>query len=224
MTAKEAGDVLARNAVFAVLSPQRRKMLVQMGGLIQLSKGSKLFKRGEHADCAYAILSGEIEITAEGPDGRSVFLARLAAGTVVGEMGVLDGVPRAADAHATRRTELWKIDAGIVHKALEEEPGAALALLGVLARRIRDTDLLVERNASMDLGKRLARTLLEEGANGRIIYNQSDLAHLVSATREAVNRKLSQWRKENWVEINQTGLHILDRHALLALCKRKTPL
>jgi hypothetical protein len=76
----------------------------------------------------------------------------------------------------------------------------------------------------MDLGKRLARLLLEEGANGRIIYNQSDLAHLVGATREAVNRKLAKWRKEKWVELNHTGLHVLDRPALLALCKRKAAL
>jgi CRP-like cAMP-binding protein len=74
------------------------------------------------------------------------------------------------------------------------------------------------------LGKRLARLLLEEGANGRIIYNQSDLAHLVGATREAVNRKLARWRKEKWVELNHTGLHVLDRPALLALCKRKAAL
>ena len=224
MTAKEAGDTLAKNAVFAVLSPARRKMLVQNGASVQMSKGDRLFARGDAANAAYAIISGEIEVTIEGPDGRSVYIARLGAGTVVGEMGVLDGVPRSADAHATRKTELWRVDAKLVHDALTEEPGSALALLGVFARRIRDTDALVERNSSMDLGKRLARLLLEEGANGKIIYNQSDLAHLVGATREAVNRKLAKWRKDKFVELNHTGLHSLDRAALLSLCKRKTAL
>ncbi|HEY8950554.1 MAG TPA: Crp/Fnr family transcriptional regulator [Rhizomicrobium sp.] len=224
MTAKEAGDTLARNAVFAVLSPARRKMLVQNGASVQLSKGDRLFARGDAANAAYAIISGEVEVTIEGPDGRSVFIARLGAGTVVGEMGVLDGVPRSADAHATRKTELWRVDGKLVHDALKEEPDSALALLGVFARRIRDTDALVERNSSMDLGKRLARLLLEEGASGKIIYNQSDLAHLVGATREAVNRKLAKWRKDKFVELNHTGLHILDRAALLSLCKRKTAL
>lgn len=224
MTAKEAGDTLARNAVFAVLSPARRKLLVQSGVSVQLARGDKLFARGDMADAAYAIVSGEVEVTIEGPDGRSVFIARLGAGTVVGEMGILDGVPRSADAHATRKTELWRVEGKLVHDALIEEPESALALLGLFARRIRDTDSLVERNSSMDLGKRLARLLLEEGANGRIIYNQSDLAHLVGATREAVNRKLAKWRKEKWVELNHTGLHVLDRPALLALCKRKAAL
>ncbi|HEX2593427.1 MAG TPA: helix-turn-helix domain-containing protein, partial [Rhizomicrobium sp.] len=112
----------------------------------------------------------------------------------------------------------------MVTDALMAEPGAALALLGVLARRLRDTDALVERTSSMDLGKRLARLLLDESAHGRIIYSQSDMAHLISASREAVNRKLSRWRKSKWIELNHTGLHVLDRAALLALCRKKSSL
>ena len=221
MTAREVGDMLARNGVFAVLSPPRRRILAESGRPVQLSKGTRLFGRGDPADAAYAIISGELEVTIEGPDQRSVFLARLAAGTVVGEMGVLDGVARSTDVIATRKTELWRIERKLVIAALTEEPGSALALLAVLARRLRDTDALVDRNASMDLGKRLARLLLEESAHGKIIYNQSDLAHLVGATREAVNRKLARWRKSNWVELNHTGLHVLDRPALMSVCKRK---
>ena len=221
MTSKIASDMLARNPVFSVLSPARRRALAEAGRSMQIARGTRLFNRGDLADSAYTIISGELEVTIEGPDGRAVFIARLGNGDVVGELGVLDGVPRSTDATATRKTELWRVDRAHVLDALYNEPGAALALLSVLARRIRDTDALVDRNASMDMGKRLARLLLEESAHGRVIYNQSDLAHLIGATREAVNRKLSRWRKENWVELNHTGLHVLDRPALLALCKRK---
>jgi CRP-like cAMP-binding protein len=221
MSTKVVGDTLARNAVFSVLSPSRRKLLADSGQSVQLGKGDELFKRGDPSDAAYAIIVGEVEVTVDGLDGRSVFLARLSAGTVIGEMGILDGAPRSADAHATRRTELWRIERKFVTDALMAEPGAALALLGLMARRIRDTDALVERTSSMDLGKRLARLLLDESTHGRIIYNQSDMAHLIGASREAVNRKLARWRKANWIELNHTGLHVLDRPALLALCKRK---
>jgi len=221
MTSKIAGDMLARNPVFAVLSAARRQALAEAGRSVELARGKRLFGRGDTADAAYAIIAGELEVTIDGPDERAVFLARLGSGDVVGEMGVLDGVPRSTDATATRKTALWRIDRAHVLEALNTEPGSALALLGVLARRIRDTDSLVDRNASMDLGKRLARLLLEESTHGRIIYNQSDLAHLIGATREAVNRKLSRWRKQAWVELDHTGLRVLDRPALLALCKRK---
>jgi CRP-like cAMP-binding protein len=215
---------LARNGVFAVLSPARRRLLADSGTPIQFSKDDVVFKRGDPSDAAYAIISGEVEVTVEGLDSRSVFLAKLGAGTVLGEMGVLDGASRSADAKATRRTELWRIDRRMVMEALLAEPGAALALLALMARRLRDTDALVERNSSMDLGKRLARLLLDESMTGRIIYSQSDMAHLIGASREAVNRKLARWRKAKWIELNHTGLHVLDRAALLALCRRKAAL
>lgn len=214
-------DTLARNVVFAVLPPARRRALADGGSQVCLEKGQKLFNRGDAPDAAYAIISGEIEVSITGPDDRHVFIARLPGGTVVGEMGVLDGVSRSADAHATRKTVLWRIERSLVFEALSVETGSALALLAVMARRLRETDALVDRNASMNLGKRLARLLLEESAHGKIIYNQSDIAHLIGATREAVNRKLAEWRKANWLEINHTGLHVRDRHALLGVCRRK---
>jgi CRP-like cAMP-binding protein len=220
----KVGDILARNSVFAGLSAARRNQLADSGKSVALVRGDVVFKRGEESDAAYAIISGEVEVTVDGLDGRSVFLARLGQGTVLGEMGILDGSPRSADAAATRKTELWRIERKMVTDALMAEPSAALALLAVMARRLRDTDALVERTSSMDLGKRLARLLLDESTTGRIIYNQSDLAHLIGASREAVNRKLSRWRKAKWIELNATGLHVLDRPALLALCKRKAAL
>lgn len=217
----KVGDALARNTVFKVLSGDRRRTLAECGSYVPLERGQFLFRRGDESDAAYAIILGEVEVAVTGMDGRQVFIARLGQGTVIGEMGVLDGSTRSADVRATRRCELYRIDRSCVTDALLAEPSAALALLGLMARRLRDTDALVERTSSMDLGKRLARLLLEEGANGRIIYNQSDMAHLVGATREAVNRKLARWRKASWVELTPTGLHIRDRTALLALCKRK---
>jgi CRP-like cAMP-binding protein len=217
-------ETLARNPVFAVLSPAKRRALAERGSSVQLAKGERLFGRGDPPDAAFAIISGEIEVSIEGPDGRAVFIARLEGGTVVGEMGVLDGVVRSTDALATRKSELWRIDRDLVIEALTEESGSAVALLKIMARRLRETDALLDRNASMNLGKRLARLLLEESTHGKIIFNQSDLAHLVGATREAVNRKLAQWRKAKMLEINHTGLHVLDRPGLLAICRRKSAL
>lgn len=214
-------DMLGKNAVLGVLSPNSRQVLARNGASVELTKGSELFRRGDASDAAYAIVSGEIEVSLPGLDGRDVWIARLGVGTVVGEMGSLDGSPRSADARATRKTELWKINRNLIVNALMDEPSAALALLSVLAGRLRDTDALVERNSSMSLGKRLARLLLDETVNGgRILYNQAELAHLIGGTREAVNRKLASWRKSNWIEITATGLHVRDRSALLVLCKR----
>lgn len=217
-------DALARDAAFAPLSPARRRGLSESGTLMHLEKGQRLFGRGDKSDAAFAILTGEIEITITGLDGREVWLARLGSGSIIGEMGALDGTPRATNASATRKCELLRIDRRLITEALLAEPEAALALLGVLINRLRDTDALVERTSSMELGKRLARFLLIESVNGRIIYNQSEIAHHIGASREAVNRKLDLWRRNNWIETTHTGLHIRDRAALLALCKRHSKL
>jgi CRP-like cAMP-binding protein len=215
---------LARDAAFSALSPARRQILSESGTIVLLEKGQRLFSRGDQSDAAYAIFAGEIELSIPGLDGRDVWLARLGSGSIVGEMGALDGAPRATNAIATRKCEFLRIDRKLISEALLAEPEAALALLGVLIRRLRDTDALVERTSPMELGKRLARFLLIESLNGRILYNQSEIAHHIGASREAVNRKLERWRKDNWVELNHTGLHIRDRAALVALCKRNTKL
>jgi len=218
--AAEVGRMLGRNAVFGALSQASRQTLAGIGTSLALKKDDYLFRRGDASDAAFAIVNGEIEVKVQGLDGRDVWIARLGAGTVIGEMGVLDGAPRSADARATRRTELLKIKRADVTEVLTKEPGAALALLSLMVRRLRDTDALLERTAPMNLSKRLARFLLEEAVNDRLIYSQSDIAHLIGATREAVNRKLSSWRKSNWVELLPSGLYIRDRAALLQLCKR----
>ena len=217
-------DALARDSIFAALSAGRRQMLADSGTVLQLEKGQRLFSHGDRSDAAFAIFLGELEIAIPGLDGRIVWLARIGSGSVVGEMGALDGMPRATNATATRRCELLRIDRQLIHDALLAEPQAALAMIGVLTRRLRETDALVERTSSMELGKRLARFLLIESVNGRILYNQSEIAHHISASREAVNRKLERWRRDGWVESNHTGLHIRDRAALLSLCKRNAKL
>lgn len=215
---------LGRDSVFSNLSVGRRKLLAESGTLFHLEKGQRLFSHGDPSEAAFAILTGEIEIAIPGLDGRAVWLARIGAGSVVGEMGALDGTPRATNATATRRCELLRIERALIHDALTAEPQAAMALIGVLTRRLRETDALVERTSSMELGKRLARFLLIESIHGRVIYNQSEIAHHIGASREAVNRKLERWRREGWVEIKNTGLYIHDRAALLALCKRNAKL
>jgi len=215
---------LARDSVFGALSAARRLDLARAGTIVHLDKGQRLFGHGDRSDAAFAVFAGEIEITIPGLDGRTVWLARIGAGSIIGEMGALDGTPRVTNAHATRRCELLRIAHSLIHDALLQEPGAALALIRTLTQRIRDTDALVERTSPMELGKRLARFILLESVNGRIIYNQTELAQHIGASREAVNRKLERWRREKWIEVNHTGLHIHDRPALLALCKRNAKL
>lgn len=204
---------LARNPVFAVLPEERRLQLVASGAPARLEPGQALFRTGDQADAVYVVLSGEVDVAAPGPDGREVWLAKLGAGSLVGEMGVLDGGPRSADVCAVPRTELWRIGRRAVIDTLEAEPSAALELMAMMARRLRMTDMLLQETALMDLGGRLARLLLEaQGAT--VALSQGEMARLIGASRERVNRKLAGWRAKGWIEVGAYGVKVLDRLAL----------
>jgi len=206
---------LARNPVFAVLSQECRARLATSGALVSLDAGAPLFITGDTADAAYVVLLGEVEIVAPAEDGRDVWLAVLGPGELVGEMGVLDGGARSADVRAVSRAELWRLARHSVIETLRDEPSAALELLALMAQRLRVTDLLLQETALMDLGARLARLLLER-TKGAVSLSQSEMARLIGASREGVNRKLAAWRALGWVDIGPFGVKLVDRGALAA--------
>ncbi len=206
---------LARNAVFAVLSPERRSYLAGAGSLVRLEPGSPLFLAGDAADGVYVILSGEVDIAVTAEDGRDVWLAKLGPGDLVGEMGVLDGGTRSADVRAAPRSELWRIGRQVVLQTLRDEPSSALELLAMMAGRLRVTDLLLQERALLDIGARLARLLLDS-ERATISQSQGEMARLIGASRERVNRKLAAWRAAGWIDIGPYGVKLLDRAALTA--------
>ncbi len=208
-------SALARSPVFAILPEDRRRYLAGAGSAVRLEPGAPLFLAGDSSDAAYVVLSGEMDVSAPFEDGRDVWLAKLGPGALVGEMGVLDGGPRSADVHAVRRSELWRIGRSTVLQTLRDEPSSALELLAVMARRLRMTDQLLQEAVLLDLGARLARLLLEaEGA--AVSLSQSEMARLIGASRERVNRKLANWRADGLIDIGAFGVKILDRAALSA--------
>ena len=211
--ALDIADALARNPVFAVLSEARRRLLATSGMSVRLEPGQALFRTGDDADAVYVVLAGELDVSVSGPDGREVWLAKLGAGAIVGEMGVLDGGARCADVCAVPNTELWRIGRRAVIETLTEEPSSGLELLAMLARRLRLTDLLLQETALMDLGARLARLFLE-APGATVALSQGEMARLIGASRERVNRKLGAWRDQGWIELGRYGVRIVDRVAL----------
>ena len=215
----EAAALLGSNSVFSVLSPVRRAQLLREGTSVALSKGMRLFSRGDAGDACFLVLSGELEVVAADRDGRDVWLASLGSGALIGEIAVLDGGPRSADVTALRRTSLFKIRRDSVLEILREEPAGALALLSLLASRLRSADARVEETALIDLPGRLARLLLKAG-EAPVTQPQGELARLIGASRERVNKTLSHWRERGWIEISRSGTRVVDRTALAALTNR----
>lgn len=193
-----------------------REALLASGTVIDLAPGARLFARGDHGDALYLVISGELEAVLTNFDGRETWLATIGPGMPVGELAVLDGRPRSADLIATRRSRLVRIGREAFLQALREEPEAAIALLSTLAFRLRATDAHVEQVNASSLPSRLSRLLLAEGSP-RTTLSQAALARRIGASRERINRTLADWRKQGWVSIDRTGIHILDETALAGL-------
>jgi CRP-like cAMP-binding protein len=204
---------MARNPVFAVLPEARRHQLAASGSPLRLDPGAALFRVGDEADAMYVILAGQVEVAVPGQDGRDVWLAKIGAGSLVGEMGVLDGGPRSADVRAGPRTELWRISRRAVMEILSVEPSSGLALLAMMTHRLRMADALLQERSLLDLGGRLARLLLE--SQGAVVaLSQGEMARLIGASRERVNRKLAAWRSAGWIDVGPYGVKLLDRQGL----------
>jgi CRP-like cAMP-binding protein len=199
--------------MLAVLPEERLRALVAAGSAVRLEPGAQLFQEGDGADAVFVVISGEMDVGVTGEDGRDVWLARLGPGALIGEMGVLDGGPRSADVHAVRRSVLWRIGRGHVLHMLREEPSSALELLAMMAARLRTADVLVRETALLGLGGRLARLLLES-ESAAVTLSQGEMARLIGASRERVNRKLAAWRADGWVEVGTFGVKVVNRRAL----------
>lgn len=205
-------EQLGRNPVFGALSLDMRRSLAGSGTMIRLTHGTRLFSAGDPGDAAYLVLSGELEVSLSRADGRDTWLARLRPGAVTGELAVLDGGHRSADVTATRTSQLLRLGRESMTAALNAEPQAALRLLALLVERLRSVNGLVEAASLLDVGARLARLLL--AGERRDTRSQSELARVISATRESVNRKLSAWRASGWVDIDASGIEVRDHAAL----------
>jgi len=211
----EWSAALARGAVFSALSHEGRARLAARGSVTTLAVGARLCAAGEAADAAYLVLAGELDISLTNAEGAVVWLARVGTGEVVGDMALLDGGPRSADITAARNTRLLRLGREAVLDALKSEPAAALDLLARLAGRLRGANGRLDDFATLDLGARLARLLLE-APGGVTARSQSELATLVGGARESVNRKLGQWRRAGLVSTGVFGVRVLSPERLRA--------
>lgn len=212
---------LSRSSVFGVLEETALARLAATGAVSDLAAGTILAQKGDPGDCAWLILRGEIEVRAMSAGGRHTRLAVLSAGDVAGEMSAIDGGARSADMAATRNTRLLRLSRNALLAALADNPQAAVALVVLLSARIRALDAEMEARQVLDLGGRLARALMQQAtAEGLVSATQGALAHLIGASREKVNRKLSDWARDGIVRVEPGGVRIASAPRLEALADR----
>jgi CRP-like cAMP-binding protein len=213
-------DMLANTSLFRDLAPEVIDRIAGLASTRSLSADQILFSKGDPGDALYGVLDGEIRISAGSPGGKEVILNAIHAGEFFGEIALLDGQPRTADATAVVDCELVRIPRADFIRYMESEPRLSTHLLELLCHRVRATSEMVEDSAFLALPARLAKRLLglagETAETGpvELRVSQQQLGQLMDSSREAINRNLQAWRREGWVELSRNRVTIVDADAL----------
>jgi len=189
------------------------------------SGGQVLFHIGDEGGSLHIIERGRVKVTIPSFSGEELILAILGAGEILGELSLFDGKPRSATVQALENTETLCLHRKDVLDLMRSRFDLVERILEVLSRRIRDTDLLLADRHFLDVTTRLARKILDLGdafgiRNGERIridmkITQKDLAAMIGATRESINKQLKVLRDQGFVRAGGGTLEILNRERLV---------
>jgi CRP/FNR family transcriptional regulator, cyclic AMP receptor protein len=215
-----------QNSLFAELSMEQVTRLAELARTHRYGKEHVIFNEGDPGTALYMIVTGRVKISQSSPDGKERTLALLGPGDVFGELALLDGGPRSADAVVAEDSELRVIPRQEFLTFVTEQPQVAMSLLMVLSQRLRHTNLLVHDAAFFDVRARLARILLElaraepkMGSGPALVcpqLTQSELASMVGVTRESINKWLRYYERSGTVTRRRGRLVVLDPQRLTA--------
>jgi CRP/FNR family transcriptional regulator len=183
-----------------------------------------VFREGESGDRLFIVIDGKVKISRAAADGRENVLAVLGATEMFGELSLFDPGPRTATVTAVTETTLASLDHDDLRPLLSERPGVAVHLLQALAQRLRRTNEAMADLVFTDVPGRVAKALLDladkfgvaESAGIRVRHDltQEELAQLVGASRETVNKALSEFAHRGWLQIEGRSVVLLDADRL----------
>jgi CRP-like cAMP-binding protein len=192
---------------------------------IRLKADEVLFLAGDAGDGCYRVEDGLLKVTMVSRAGTERILAFLGSGAIVGELSLIDGLPRSASVVAVRPAQLSFLSRAAFEEFANKNPEVYRSLLTLIATRLRETDATVAAGSFLPLRGRVACTLLElaqefghDVGAGRIVIRQkigqSDLAAMAGIARENVSRILNDWKRRKLVS-RLSGYYCLENKALL---------
>ena len=211
--------ILKMNSMFSDLSADELQRLSNLCHTHHLATGEVLFQKGDPGDALFGVRRGQIRIETGASDGSRLTLNFMGPGDLFGEVAVLDGQSRTADATASEATELFILRREDFLNFLEHEPKVAIKVIMLLCQRIRWQSERMEESVLQPLPARLARRLCALGADfgSEVHISQEQLGVCVGAGRESVNRQLQSWRKDGILDLQRGRILLQDVPRLTAI-------
>jgi CRP-like cAMP-binding protein len=229
----DAADVLRKCFLFQAADEAGRRRLAGHAHRRSYAAGENIFGFGTAGQSMIAILTGTARISRPAPRGKEVILGEMGPGEVLGEIAVLDGGERSADVTAVSKCEVLVLERRDVVPFLEANPKVCLRLLQLMCGKLRRADERMTDIGFAEVSVRLAKTILayaglnrDASTNGhqpkksRLMFTQEELAEMIGATRESVNRQLREWQKLRMVDLKDGWLCIESESMLLAIAER----
>jgi len=210
--------------LFAALDDDAASALMESMTTSHLERGEILFSEGDQGDRLYVITEGKIKLGLTSVDGRENLLAILGPGEMFGELSLFDPGPRTATATAVAQTQLIALGHADLHTFLLDRPAVAANLLAALARRLRRANGTLSDLVFTDVPGRVAKALLDlslrfgrPSEDGILVAHgltQEELAHLVGASRETVNKALADFTTRGWIKLEARAVVLTDAERL----------
>ena len=213
-------EVLKQAPLFSGLEDEAATALAGTMGTVMLNRGEVLFHEGDAEDRLYVVVSGKIKLGRSGSAGRENLLAVLGPGQMFGELSLFDPGPRSSTATAVTATELRTLEHDELMNWLTGRPEVARGLLAQLAGRLRRANDVLADLVFSDVPGRVAKQLLElakrfgerreDGVHVHHDLTQEELAQLVGASRETVNKALADFASRGWLRLEARSVVIMD--------------
>jgi len=217
MTADVTG-ILRATSLLGSVPDEDLRALTMASRLRSYRRGQVVFTRSDPGDTVIVVVSGRVKVTVRSADGGELTLAIIHPGGLLGELGVVDGGPRSADAETLDESQLLLIPRDAVRDICARVPSAAQALTNSIAATLRRLTEATADLVFLDLPRRVAKILLSQprGHDGTIRHriNQEELAHQVGSTRQSVNAALRGFERRGWIEVHDRAVTVKQPDAL----------
>jgi CRP/FNR family transcriptional regulator, cyclic AMP receptor protein len=217
---ENAEDMLRRAPLFEALDDEGTTALRAGVTEVALARGERLFDEGDAGDALYVVLDGKVKLTRTSADGRENLISLIGPGEMFGELSLFDPRPRTMSASAVTDVRLAALAHDDLRSWLNGRPDVAMHLLAALARRLRRTNEVMSDLVFTDVPGRVAKALLdlaarfgtrqEDGLQVNHDLTQEELAQLVGASRETVNKALADFVARGWIQLHPKSVLLID--------------